>query len=242
MPDCVSAFLEGAFKGADRNELSTYFKKFMSARYGFSIIGYFLLTDHGIHTYLKDSIRFHNYPEPYMQDYLEHRRDRSDPILKEAHRSNCSFRWSELEKARDLSSDEKTFVEALRTAGIKDGISAPVFAKPGRLAHIGLTGIGKDFPFSQLEMHTILMICQEYHRLYEAFERVEADYQLSRKETVVMSLISQGRSNIYIARELGISPHTVDTLVRRCFLKLHAKNRTDAVIRALNRNLICFAD
>ncbi len=242
MSDRIDLFLEGALESANRTELSKFFKHFMNARFGFSIVGYFLLTDRGIHTHLKDSIRYHNFPEGYMEDYVENRRDYNDPILKEAHRSNFGFHWFDLERTHGLSTEERRYLDRIKSNGIDDGVSAPVFAKPGRLAYFCLTDIGKVFPFNQSELHTVQMICQEYHNLYEGFNQAENIYELSRKETVVMNYISQGKSNAFIALELGISSHTVDTFVRRCFLKLRATNRIDAAVKALSSNLICYAD
>jgi len=55
---------------------------------------------------------------------------------------------------------------------------------------------------------------------------------LTPRERLVLSLLSQGRSNKEIARDLGIAPETVKTHVSRLLGKLGATNRAEAVARA----------
>ncbi len=56
---------------------------------------------------------------------------------------------------------------------------------------------------------------------------------LTGREREVMGWIAKGKSNWTIAEILEISPHTVDTHVRRAFQKLDAHDRTTAAIRAM---------
>lgn len=58
---------------------------------------------------------------------------------------------------------------------------------------------------------------------------------LSRREIVVLHLISKGYSNKIIARELHITPETVKSHIKRMSLKLSTKRRAEAV--ALGKSL-----
>jgi LuxR family maltose regulon positive regulatory protein len=58
---------------------------------------------------------------------------------------------------------------------------------------------------------------------------------LSRREVVVLHLISKGYSNKTIARELYITPETVKSHIKRIALKLSTKTRAEAV--ALGKSL-----
>lgn len=51
---------------------------------------------------------------------------------------------------------------------------------------------------------------------------------LSRRETVIMELVSQGLSNADIANSLGIGENTVKTHLKRIYAKLGACNRAHA--------------
>lgn len=61
---------------------------------------------------------------------------------------------------------------------------------------------------------------------------------LSRREQEILGWIAMGKSNPVIAEILDISPHTVDTHLRRAFQKLGTHDRTTAAIRAINLGLV----
>jgi DNA-binding NarL/FixJ family response regulator len=71
-------------------------------------------------------------------------------------------------------------------------------------------------------------------RLFEAIGR-EA---LSQRELEVLSLVAHGCTNKDVAQRLYISDKTVRNHVTSCLLKLQAKDRTEAVTRAIERGLI----
>ncbi len=55
----------------------------------------------------------------------------------------------------------------------------------------------------------------------------------SPREKQVTEYLVLGHTYDSIAHSLGISPHTVDTYVRRIKVKLHAANRSQLVVSAL---------
>jgi DNA-binding NarL/FixJ family response regulator len=71
-------------------------------------------------------------------------------------------------------------------------------------------------------------------RLFEAIGREE----ISPRELEVLTLVAQGCSNKDVAHKLFISDKTVRNHVTSCLLKFHAKDRTEAVTRAIERGLI----
>lgn len=58
---------------------------------------------------------------------------------------------------------------------------------------------------------------------------------LSEREETTLQLLAEGLMYKEIAERLGISIGTVGTFVHRLYEKLHVTNRTDAVLRYLNR-------
>ena len=60
----------------------------------------------------------------------------------------------------------------------------------------------------------------------------QAGVALSRRESQILSSIADGKSVKQTARDLGISPKTVENLQGRLFRKLGARNRAQAVARA----------
>jgi DNA-binding CsgD family transcriptional regulator len=61
---------------------------------------------------------------------------------------------------------------------------------------------------------------------------------LTARERDVLAMISQGLSNKRVARALEISPETVKSHVKHIFLKLAVGTRTEAVFRAVSRELL----
>jgi DNA-binding CsgD family transcriptional regulator len=65
-----------------------------------------------------------------------------------------------------------------------------------------------------------------------------ADFELTPRERDVLALMAEGGSNKMIARQLGISVHTVKFHVGSLLDKLDATGRTDAVAHAARRGVI----
>jgi DNA-binding CsgD family transcriptional regulator len=62
--------------------------------------------------------------------------------------------------------------------------------------------------------------------------------RITRRELQLLILAANGNTNDHIAHHLGISTHTVNGTLRRVYLKLGARDRTNAVAIALVRGLI----
>ncbi len=65
-----------------------------------------------------------------------------------------------------------------------------------------------------------------------------AAWRLSSRELEILRLIAQGRHNKEIARRLGISLRTVETHLNNVFSKMGVSSRTEAVLGAVNEQLI----
>jgi DNA-binding NarL/FixJ family response regulator len=69
-------------------------------------------------------------------------------------------------------------------------------------------------------------------------QSMPADIELTTRELDVLALMAEGASNKMIARQLGISVHTVKFHVGSLLDKLDATGRTDAVAHAARRGVI----
>lgn len=65
--------------------------------------------------------------------------------------------------------------------------------------------------------------------------------KLSKREQEILELISCGYSDKEIAYSLKISARTVQTHVTRIVIKLHARNRTNAVANYIKQYSMSFA-
>lgn len=59
--------------------------------------------------------------------------------------------------------------------------------------------------------------------------------ELTNRETEILSLIAEGKSNKLIAVELGIKLQTVKNHNTTIFLKLGVQNRTQAAMKAIDK-------
>ena len=62
--------------------------------------------------------------------------------------------------------------------------------------------------------------------------------RLTPRELEVLHHLSHGATTKQVARDLGISRHTVNTLLERVFDKLEVNDRAQAVAIALRRGLV----
>lgn len=63
---------------------------------------------------------------------------------------------------------------------------------------------------------------------------------LTEREGTIIAFIGSGQTNKEIARELGVTPETIKSHLKRIFQKLSASTRAQAVARAQNIGLIEF--
>lgn len=64
-----------------------------------------------------------------------------------------------------------------------------------------------------------------------AAEQPEDSVQLSKRETEILELLTQGLANKEIADRLGLSTETVRVHLRRIYEKLHVHSRTEAAMK-----------
>ena len=62
--------------------------------------------------------------------------------------------------------------------------------------------------------------------------------ELTERERAIVEWVARGRSNKEIARELGVTPETVKTHLKRIFQKLSAESRAQAVVRAQSLGML----
>ncbi len=70
----------------------------------------------------------------------------------------------------------------------------------------------------------------------------QAGATLSDRERQVLTLAAEGAGNKQIARELGLSPRTVEAHMRHIFERLGVSSRTEAVTQAIRRHWISLPD
>ena len=103
---------------------------------------------------------------------------------------------------------------------------------PGRTIRLYLFRFsGADF--SERDRALLTLVRPHLHHAYLDAERRRAhDAQLTPRQTSLLHLVADGRTNAQIARHLGLSEGTVRTHLQNIYDRLQVSSRTAAVLRA----------
>jgi LuxR family transcriptional regulator/LuxR family quorum-sensing system transcriptional regulator CciR len=185
-------------------------------------------------------IRADGFPADWVNHYVEDKLFRVDPIPELAARSTTPFFWSDTATLTALLDTQAAYLEELRAARLGEGLGVPVFGPPGCDGYVGL-GFGGERPaLAPHEVRELQLAAQAGHLVYCAMRAGDrqARTALSLREREVLHWIARGKSNSVISDIMGVSPHTVDTHVRRIFDKLGVTDRTSAAIKGLGAGLL----
>ncbi|MGR3433345.1 MAG: helix-turn-helix transcriptional regulator [Shimia sp.] len=186
----------------------------------------------------------YGFPDDWVCHYISDDLAKVDPIPALAACTSVPFFWSEVPRMRALTHDMQAYLADMKAHAVGDGLALTVFGPNLRNAYVGL---GLADPARRPAPHEIAefqLIAQMAHlkvcELSDAAPRTPA--ALSRREREVLEWVARGKSNGVIAELLGVSRHTVDTLLRRCYDKLGVADRTSAAITALGSGLLQYHD
>ena len=150
------------------------------------------------------------------------------------------FLWSyTVEALRELFQENPELALVELDEEIK-GISFPVH---GPLGHSGCFSLvfpqGREGSTEE-EIRVLKWACQNTHQALCNIQMREFEdkINLTERETEILSWVVRGKSNTVIADILGISHHTVNTYVRRIFLKTGKADRTSVALLGIYQGLV----
>ncbi|MET0545245.1 MAG: LuxR C-terminal-related transcriptional regulator, partial [Caulobacterales bacterium] len=142
-----------------------------------------------------------------------------DPVMYAAMTLGAPVHFLKIENKLRLTDSAKQVFQVMRECGLQDGVSTPVFAKPGVYAYFTVAFAEPRLDLTEADLRTIKIMFEEYFYRFRDITRVRKGV-LSQREREVLVAIVNDKSNAEIGESLGISEHTVETYVRRCFAKL----------------------
>ncbi|MDF1728523.1 MAG: LuxR family transcriptional regulator [Sulfitobacter sp.] len=180
------------------------------------------------------------FPEGWVDHYIGKELIKIDPIPELAAISSEPFLWSDARKLSRMSRNNLAYLDELRDSGLGEGLAFCVFGPMMRNAYVGLGFREPLFRPDSAQVAEYQMVAQMAHLRYcELTDGKRSVRQpLSMRERQVLIWVARGKSNGVIADILDLSPHTVDTIIRRTYQKLGVTDRTTAAIRALGKGLI----
>ncbi len=233
----VEEFVGTSLEIDNTADLATFFCDFVSARFGQPYAGYILIADKFKRVQERYAFRAARLPDGFSEHYEKNDLTTVDPLLRLARLSSEPVLMSSLLGRADLSEAETAFLESLPKWGMLNVLTTTVCTQSGQIAYLGCATDSHCLRFSPLDTRVFCMISHEMHARYQSLLGQQTESKLTSREVEIMNWIVQGKTNSYIAASLQISPHTVDTLLRRCFGKLNASTRLEAALKSVSLGL-----
>lgn len=182
----------------------------------------------------------HGFPREWVETYVDDHLYEIDPIPALAQRRADPFLWSQTAELTKLVAEQAEFLARTQPARRGDGVAIQVFGPKMRHGYVGMGFGGTPRHVSAAQLAEYQLVAQLLHlRLCRMIEdRNPSDVALTGRESEILGWMAKGKSKSVIAEILGISPHTVDTLVRRLFRKLDVYDRTSAILKGINLGLV----
>lgn len=141
--------------------------------------------------------------------------------------------------AKDLIAENDGRADLLLSHDVY-AVTFPVHGPGGRNGCFTLIYNETDSIKIEQKIRVLQWACQNAHQLFCKLylSRSNSIPKLTERETEILSWVARGKSNSVIAQILGISPHTVNTYMRRLFLKLGTSDRTSVSLIGISNGLI----
>ncbi|WP_283811132.1 LuxR family transcriptional regulator [Bradyrhizobium sp. SUTN9-2] len=153
-----------------------------------------------------------------------------------------TYLWDQLADYYQLQSDERRVLDEAREAGLKHGMSVPLFGPLGRVSVVSFASAFDDADPQHRIGHLNALACL-FHAAYNEIARpcndgCERKVALSNREISCVRWVAEGKSSWEIGRILGISENTVNFHVKTSMRKLGATSRIQAVAIAIRLNVL----
>lgn len=233
----LTDFVESAEAASSPDALNEAFLDYIG-QYGFEAVSYHLLKSGFDTLSFEASLNLCTFPEAWVEHYQNQSYFDDDPIMQRAMTATLPFHWFDVERDAALNPTQKQFFNDLHAAGFTDGLGIPVF---GPYASAGFFGMGireGRLDLSMAQIRELQFACHHVHNRSFEIRGTTVLPALSSRESEVLHWAAQGKSNGVIADILGVSTHTVDTVMRRVFVKLGVNSRVSAVLKAVGNGLV----
>lgn len=180
------------------------------------------------------------FSQEWVCQYIDEKLYRVDPIPLLARTATSPFFWDDIADLVKTTPAQKTFLKRLKGEGIRNGVAFQVYGPGLRNGYVGL-GFAADAPRPSAQLvFEFQCVAQIGHLRYcdLSAQDEHAPLALSPREREVLQWMAHGKSNSVIAQIMGVSRHTIDTLVRRVYEKVGVNDRTTAVLRGVGSGLI----
>lgn len=174
------------------------------------------------------------FPKIIQESYLRDELYKNDPIFKAAMKQGTPIWWYDVINASLLLSEYQPFADFFKDSALGDGLAMPAYGPNGRNSVVAFGTGDHERRTTATEALLLQSYCQTLHLTFCKLTRLKrAENALSRKEIAVMTLVAQGQSTNEISTQMGVSINTVNTHLKRTYIKLDVTDRVTATLRFL---------
>lgn len=179
------------------------------------------------------------YPADWLQRYHNPEFRANDPIPDYIMAAGNVTTWQDAIAAQKLTPAQQSFVQTMQEYGLIFGVGCPLFGPQGSDAYLSFSLGRQMVPEDMPLMHWLITIAQTGHRRVVALT-TEANVppKLSKREIEVLHWLVRGKSVRDIATIIDRSPATVETFIKRLYVKLKVNDRAGAIIIALRLGIV----
>jgi DNA-binding CsgD family transcriptional regulator len=182
-----------------------------------------------------------NFPLHWRERYFERKYYEVDPVVRRTPLLSKPFVWDHLVKTEQLQANERLVMEESKEAGLKQGISVPLFGPLGRVSVLSFASRFDDADPVQHMSHLNALAWQfhvAFAEIAHPAEQRKEKIELSERERECLRWTAEGKSSWDIGMILNISDNTVNFHIKKAMRKLSTTSRTVAVVKAIRLNLI----
>lgn len=177
------------------------------------------------------------YPTEWQRLYEEKGYLKRNPVRHRALITNQPFRWSSFDV--DLPNKERELFDICRQTGMQDGIVVPVHGPWGQAIAIGFACQNLDAVADPAVVPFLHLVALRLHHTFDV-STVQPEIHLTPREREILQRLAQGWDNKEISDVLNISDNSVEWHLKNIYTKLAVRNRTAAVVKAVQMGLLTF--
>lgn len=181
------------------------------------------------------------FPQKWCDHYFERKYYQIDPVVRRAPTFSGPFVWDQLVDRCTLQEDERLVLAESREAGLRHGISVPLFGPLGRVSVVSFASSFDDADPLHRMSH-LNTLAWQFHIAFGEIAQPSAQNttksQLSMRERECLRWTAEGKTSWDIGMILKISDNTVNYHLKNAMRKLGTTSRTVAVVKAIRLNLI----
>jgi DNA-binding CsgD family transcriptional regulator len=182
-----------------------------------------------------------NFPASWCDRYFDQKYYEIDPVMRRTPTLLRPILWDQLAQQYQLQPGEQLVLNESKEAGLKHGVSVPLFGPLGRVSVLSFASQFDDADPLRRMSHLNALAWQFHIAFIEIAlpeENSQAKVNLSKRERDCLRWTAEGKSSWDIGMILNISENTASFHIKNAMRKLGTTSRTVAVLKAIRLNLI----